>query len=322
MTTLQDMLDRRRRASSKGPSQAGSQLHFGSDPISEDPASPISLRVIVFTYERPDSLDALLRDIEACREHHEISVVVYDDASRANYAVPRATLERLGGAYIRSPRNHGKRQFWRWVSHAYSDQRARTERLYVTLPDDMRLCDRFFDRVLNTWRRIIDPHKVALNLCRDDSRDGKTCWTDQVPIDCGPVFDVGWVDGAVLCNRRYFSALGWKLRPVRLTRWSENPLASSGVGQQISLRLSGKGLHMYGVKRSLVAHVGGPSKMNPIERRQNPLRALHFIDGEDAHQRLAGAPRPRVSPPLSRTRARRRHRFVPTSHVGGVRKKK
>lgn len=319
VTTLQEMLARRQRSDANRGTPTfppRPKQHFGSSTICDDAAVPTRIRLIIFTYERPKMLKRLLADVQEHRGAHEISVVVYDDASSSGYDEVQKKLGVLGGTYVRARKKHGKQQFWKWVSRAYSDQRTRDEPLFCLLPDDFRLCTRFFDRAINIWNRITDPYKVALNPIRDDSREGVECWTKQRPIDCGPVFDAGWVDGALLCNRRYFEALNWKIHPVDSIRWRRNPKSSSGVGEQISVRLALARLGMYKVKRSLCVHVAVPSKMNPVERQRHPLRALHFIDGEAAHQRLAGAsrprrPRPGTAPMSSSTRL---------SHLGGVRK--
>lgn len=325
MTTLQDMLARQ-RGGKKVNQAPRKRHHFGFAAVSEEPPVPRKIRVVVLSYERPDALELLLQDLHGQRGEHEISVVVYDDASRLDYSSPRRLLDEFGWDYIRSGKNHGKRGFWRWVHRIYAEQQRRPERLFVTLPDDMRLCSRFFDRALNVWTRITDPDKVALNLMRDNSRDGRPCWTDQRPQNCGPVLDIGWVDGAILCNRRYFKELAWKINAVDPARWRLNPRSSSGVGEQISWRLHGKGLGMYGVKHSLIAHVAGPSKMNAAERQRNPLLALHFVDGEAAHRQLAGAtapPKRRFSRrPVRPRRPRNRRSSVVVPTMGGVKKTK
>lgn len=313
MTTLQDMLGKRKGK----PEPRRPFLHFGPDAVSETAPAPRAIRVVVLTYERPQLLVDLLNDIDAHRGGHSISVVVYDDASKADYSAVRGLLNDRGWQYVRARQNHGKRGFWRWVNQIYADQQKRRDRTFVMLPDDMRLCDRFFDRALNIWERIEDPQKVSLNLLRDNSREGKACWTEQLPIDCGPVFDIGWVDGAIVCNRRYFRTLDWRVDPIDPNRWAYNSQASSGVGHQLSVRLYGAHMGMYGVKRSLVAHVAGPSTMNALERRKNPLIAIGFIDGEKAHRQLAGA----SAPARRAIRKIPRGRFIPQAHGrGGVKK--
>lgn len=287
MTTLQDMLRRRKRAAmraramSKTPSSSRLPRHRPRS------AKATRIRVVILSYERPAHLCRLLRDVAAQRGVHDISIAVYDDASTADYAEPKAILDHLGGEYVRVDQNHGKRGFWRWVDRIYADQRTRDEAIFVFLPDDVRLCRGFFDRALRIWTGIADPKKAALTLFRDTGRDGKPCWTDQHPQDAGSVLLTGWVDGAILCGRRYLEILDFSVRRVDPSRWRKDRTVSSGVGQQISLRLCAKGATMYGVKRSLLCHVEGPSTMNPEARRQNPLRAIGYIDGEDAHAALA-----------------------------------
>ena len=46
----------------------------------------------------------------------------------------------------------------------------------------------------------------------------------------------------------------------------KNPNLSSGVGQQISVRLNKNGYNMYHTKKSMVNHGSHESKMNKLER--------------------------------------------------------
>jgi len=61
------------------------------------------------------------------------------------------------------------------------------------------------------------------------------------------------------------------MEPIKPTRWDTNPLLSSGVGWQMSLRLHNKGYGMYHTKESFVSHGDHESKMNKQERVKNKL---------------------------------------------------
>lgn len=251
----------------------------------QDERAPL-IRVLVFTHERPIELLRLLRDLVTWKAKHRVDVVVYDDGSESDYRLVRQTLERFEWGYVRADASHGKRNFWRWVRAAYAEQKSVAAEYSVVLPDDVRLCRNFFDRVLEAWRAIPDPKKSALTLLKDHRVTSKTAWTGVVPRQVGPAIHTGWVDGAFVCDRSYFEALGYAVPTIPATRWARNPELSSGVGAATSAALVAAGRGLFCVAESLVAHVDGPSKMHPSVREREPLVALDFVDGEASHSRL------------------------------------
>jgi len=253
------------------------------------PGHPKTIRVVIFTYERPHALLSLLRDVYAWRGPYRISVAVYDDASSDKYERPRRMLDALGWQFVRAANHHGKRNFWRWVSHVYAAQRTNKEEFFVFLPDDVRLCVDFFHHLCEQWSRIADPEKIALSPLRDSG--GNRGWTRNASAPVGEVLLTGFVDLIVGCPRAYLEALDYSCPPVSPRRWSADPTLGSGIGPAISARLRELDLSMYSVSRSLVVHTGlEASRMNPKERSKNPLRAVSFVDGEHSHEILLRRP--------------------------------
>ena len=74
-----------------------------------------------------------------------------------------------------------------------------------------------------------------------------------------------------ISEKKFFEVLNYKLEEIPKTRWVGNPNLSSGVGQQISLRLYNMNLNMYHTKKSFVYHGNHESKMNKVERVVNNL---------------------------------------------------
>jgi len=249
------------------------------------PGQPKSIRVVIFTYERPDSPLALLRDVYAWRGPYRLSVAVYDDASKADYAAPRAMMKALGWDFVRARRHHGKEHFWRWVKSVHGMQRNRKEEFFVFLPDDVRLCVDFFSRLCVEWLHISDPNKISLSPLIDSG--GNRGWTQRNSRSVGNALLTGCVDLAAGTTRAYLEALDHSCPSVPSGRWAADPSLGSGVGAAISSRLHSLGLSMYSVKRSLIAHTGlDNSQMNPTARKHNPLRSLNFVDGDHAHSGL------------------------------------
>jgi FkbM family methyltransferase len=247
--------------------------------------------VVITTYSRPDGLGRLLDDIERERLG-DLDVRVYDDATpHADGAIERR-LKARGWTYRRATTNHGKRGWWRWWNTILEDLRSEPASLYVVLQDDMRLCERFFHRSHEQWSAIDDPRKASLYLHLSEQRAelGSSCWTPVHAEQAGGVVRCGWVDlAAVVCDRRLFEALAWRLVPIPERRWDGREELSSGVGQQISLRAYRLGLGMYHVKRSLAVHDDSPSLMNPAARQRWTMDTVGFIDGDEAARGRARA---------------------------------
>lgn len=244
------------------------------------------IHVVVLTYNRPLQLTRLLGDIARTRGSRAVTVQVYDDASTEDNAAAVALLRREGWGYTRAQSRHGKRGWWRWIHRILGDQQSVDAKYWVVLPDDARLCRGFFDRTLEAWAAIRDERKITLNLMVDAARERQPCWTGVRPQRCGNVDRTQWVDVLLLCERRFFQLLDYRLEPVRETRWRSAPLASSGVGEQMSRRLHAAGATMYRVRDSLVVHAGQQSMMNPAARQSVPLVAVRFVDGPEAAARL------------------------------------
>ncbi len=248
----------------------------------------LAAHIVVVTYNRPRHCLRLLQDLVVEAASHDISVTVCDDASTEDYGDVRELVEAHGWTYKRAPHNHGKKRFWQWVRQIYAGIRSVEKPYIVLLPDDVRTCSNFLARAVGVWRAIGDDKKVALTL-QADSRLDKSNWTGVRPERRGDAWHTGWVDGAILCTDEYFKALGYSCPAVPASRWAQNPLLGSGVGQVISNDLHQKGMSMWCTHKSLLVHVAIDSQMNPEERAKNPLRSVRFIDGERMQEALESA---------------------------------
>ncbi len=252
--------------------------------------------VVITTYARPDGLGRLLDDLEREAPAGGLDVRVYDDATPNPGPRLEQRLAARGWSYRRAAANHGKRGWWRWWNTILEDLRTDPAQLFYVLQDDARLCDRFFERSLTLWDAIADPAKASLYLHLSAGRAelGSQCWTPVLAQPAGDVVQCGWVDmHALLCGRRLFDAVDWRLRPIAGRRWEREPHLSSGVGQQLSVRAHRHGLRMYRVDRSLTVHDGSPSLMNAAARERWSMETVGFVDGEAAARRHT-VPRPQV----------------------------
>jgi FkbM family methyltransferase len=248
--------------------------------------------VVVLTYSRPDSLGLLLGDLERESPSRGLDVRVYDDGTPHTDDALERRIRRLGWRYQRAEANHGKRGWWRWWNTILADLRIGGGDVTYVLNDDMRLCERFFERSVALWGAIDDPRKASLylHLSPERAQLGSSCWTPVRAAAAGPVVHCGWVDcAAFMCERRLFEALDWRLSPIDERRWHRDVAMSSGVGQQISVRLHGLGLRMYRVAESLTVHDGGPSLMSREARSRWTMETVEYVDGADAAHALTRA---------------------------------
>jgi len=264
--------------------------------------------VVITTYARPDGLALLLDDIERDWPSADLDVRIYDDATPNPDTVLDNRIRARGWTYRRADVNHGKRGWWRWWNTILEDLRRGPDRLYYVLQDDMRLCERFFERSAELWSAIDDPQKASLylHLSAERAELGSSCWTSVSATQAGRVVHSGWVDcAAFMCDRRLFEGLAWRLDPIADRRWHGTDVMSSGVGQQISVRAQRRGLGLYRVERSLTVHDGSPSLMSAEARRRWPMDTVRFIDGERA-ARACVRTRPQVFASLATIPARER----------------
>jgi hypothetical protein len=239
-------------------------------------------RFIVLTYNRPRALQRLLIDL---REEGAQDVVVYDDGSTADYSSAQRFIKAQGWQFVRFP-HHGKRDFWRLLGRIHEAQVDCAADWFVFLADDVRLCCGFAARLRAAWESISDSKKIAINVLRDSGREGKVNWTGCAAQTVSALArHTAWIDGLFAAPRAYLEAL--EFRGVPVPDYWFAPDRSSGAYRSISIMLHQQGYGMYQTAQSLVVHTTGASVMQAEIREREPLRALHYVDGDDAEARLA-----------------------------------
>lgn len=240
-------------------------------------ADPKKIFVWINTFNRTKELSLLLSDIYKNQDNYQIKIFVLDDCSNESY-IPtlRKFSSKLDITYQRVNYNHGKKNYWKLCNYAlqYIKSEENNYRYFIKLDDDCRLVPDFFKKNINIWETINDNKKVSLNFLLD-SREGQSVWTKISPklLNFGSisVYQTQWVDMNFFCENRMFKALGYKISKQTERRWLYSPEMSSGVGKDISVRLSGIGLNLYLTTQTLVIHTDHTSRMNPEERFKTPL---------------------------------------------------
>lgn len=191
--------------------------------------------ILITSYERPDMLLRLLKELEG------ESVVVVDDGSKYN------PDEHLNYCDYYRVSHKGKEGFyvnWNFMLELAKDS---NDNEFIFLQDDLNNVE--LDRLRN------DYIKGCLNVLEVGKDRG---WTPKGYVDCN-----------FMCDRSVLEALEWKINPIPIQRFNI-PNISSGVGQDLSLRLWMKGIPMY-LNGNYAQHGAHESKMHPTERINNPL---------------------------------------------------
>ncbi|MEL6719076.1 MAG: glycosyltransferase family 2 protein [Bacteroidota bacterium] len=217
----------------------------------------IKLRVaiLITTYRRPKLLEKTLEGIEKEASDYDIDYFIFDDEIAQN----------------------GKKKYWKTITTLWQKIKGKSYDYYLQLPDDFKLKPNFIKKSIEAWEEIKDERKICLNIFCDESRIGKTNWTNFYPqihyFSGSRYFKTQWTDMAHICEQPFFEQLDWHIEAISEKRWISNQNLSSGVGCQISTRLHKSNWNIYQVTDSLAEHLGDKSMMNPKERKVTPLQA-------------------------------------------------
>lgn len=216
-----------------------------------------NILVNITTYKRPNELRRLITQLK----EYNVTIRVWDDDPEG---VPVEGVE-----YCKFSENYGKKLAWKKFRQIFDHcKRSKGYDYFIFLPDDVQLNNNFISDVLNTWKSINDEKKICLSLLVDN-RIKKSNWLPIEPEDKGEVILTHWNDLCFICEKNFFKA--FTIAPIDPFRWESNPLLSSGVGKQISNKLFYLGFNMYNMKKQTLKHLPVESKMNPEERKINPL---------------------------------------------------
>jgi hypothetical protein len=282
---LQCRLNRRLLGSPK--LGAGGTVAFVARGASRDPFSAHTagnqkpfLCVVITTHARVEPCRSLLEQLGATLAQAELSsrvfVLVLEDPSDHDYAPVLSLLaqrfpERF--AFLRATRRLGKAGRAFGYQTAFEAVRALSPEFTLFLEDDAVLGLTFVSEALARWREIDDAQKTVLYLCRfdDDEPNGRWVRFARRVVPPGRVQLTQWFDlHAFLVSERFFACLDYTLFQPWPSRWSGEPSRSSGVSEQFTLRLFGRG-HVYQVCETLALHGGVPSVLNAEARDRRAL---------------------------------------------------
>lgn len=239
-----------------------------------------ALLVGVTSFGRPEECSSLLRSIATSLERAGLLdrtfVVVVRDTSAHDYSVVLQSLDaHFKGrfAFYESQRWYGKPGRYLTYQILFDATRALGAEHALFFEDDVAIPADFVERSLGLYEAISDPKKAILYLARfpDDNPRGQWVRFARREHPSLELEETAWFDlHAFVAGRRFFEVLNWRLfRPLRW-RWVGNPKRSSGVSEQMTLRLFRRA-SIYQVRSSLAFHGKAPSLLNVEARQERSL---------------------------------------------------
>lgn len=232
-------------------------------------STDLTITVAIPTFNRPEMLARLVSQLNDAARFFRVKLKIFDDGSTNPVDKSKLSQSNFEAIEVFRYLNHGKKRYWQLVNIIFDELSNTESDHYIYLGDDLEVDADFFSKVIFNWLSIQDPKKISLNLLRDAR---KKSWTNFERLDVNfggfKASKIQWLDMIMAFDQEL---LNFRLEPISASRWSKNPLLSSGVGAQLSSRLNELGFSMYQVTSSLVLHEDHESQMNPEERRINPL---------------------------------------------------
>lgn len=229
--------------------------------------------IYITSYNRAEMLNKLVNQIVGQVENkYDFEILVFDDKSD-QFPIISTNFVNL----ITNSIHRGKQGYWKTWNEMFTIAHLRQDKYTFFLPDDIELCDNFFEIAIEKFEYIKSKDKqfACLSVLTDDQRKlaPHACWTGKHSKIQNCEILSHFNDCCFICDHVFFEYLDYKIDEIPLTRWNRDPNLSSGVGRQISLRLMNKEANMYHCFNSLVKHGDHDSVMNPDERKMNKLTA-------------------------------------------------
>lgn len=228
--------------------------------------------VLIPTYNRPQALANLIRDLRSNDERFRL-VIVNDGPTKDYSEVDNLLIEN--DKHIRLQENHGKQRFYKVINRLFAELKGKDYKYVFKLDDDLRLAEGFFEKAINRWKQIPSKQKLVMGLM-SDSRTGNASW-NGVPSDLrNGLWKQGWIDMIWMAEKGFLEHFGCELPSNYFEQkreqgfWKRYPKRSSQVGKWLTLNLWQDG-RFWNVAETLVYHGSHESKLNPLERKRNPL---------------------------------------------------
>ena len=222
-----------------------------------------STLVIITAYNRQQSLIFLLAELH----DQDCDVVVFDDKS-SDWDPTVCNLDKV--KVIVNPEHRGKAGFWRTYNDIFAYCKEHEYDYYIIIPDDVEPCPEFIKEAIACYQNAQYPICLSPLLTNRSLAPGISRWGRMGIQKHNGYYTTHYFDCCGIMRRDFFEALDWHLEEIAP---NPNPLRSSGVGRQITMRLQEQGKRMCHVERTLLALSDIESQMNPEERKRTPMYA-------------------------------------------------
>lgn len=222
--------------------------------------------IVIFTYNRPDMLRALVSELEG--KGHDL--IIIDDGSK--WSDPGSFIDHSflkDHTFIRTEHT-GKKGFWKKWQLAFETLKQFSLHEWVCfMPDDVSQVNLSAIEMFTKqgWGNM----RVAINLSNSGTRYrwGKySSGQPDIEIEGMLLQECGWVDGLFITNR--YTLEGIQMDEVPES-WFNRPDKSSGVGYQLTKKLQAKRVKMMLPEFSYCYHGDHESVMHPEHRKEVPL---------------------------------------------------
>jgi hypothetical protein len=232
----------------------------------------MKILILISSYNRFNSLLRLLNQITKQDTDYEYDIIVSDDSSTdVRYKNLNKYIEK-DLTIIKTKKNNGKTKYWLTINSALSLIREKEFDLLIQLDDDFEICENFLNKTIDLFiKNINENNKIAAMSLHLNS---------QVDLN-GSRWSLGssWVDGGTIYTKKIIENLNFKIDPINEKRWIVDKKLSSGVWQQLSVRINKLGYYIIKPNYSFLNHSDdNDSKMNLNTRKENPINTYNFID--------------------------------------------
>ena len=208
--------------------------------------------IIVFTYNRLEMLRETVKPLKGEK------YTIIDDGSDHEEMLPNTIKIE----------HQGRAGFIDVFNFAFEICKNTDDDFFMFMPDD------YTEMNIPMVRELFEQFKgqpFIYNMVKDQ-RESCFMPTKNFMVD-DFTENVGFTDCGFFTNRATMELLKWKLNPTSLKRFM-NPARSSGVGEQLTIRLNQMNVPMYRPGKSLAFHGEHESVMHPVERKKNKLTSL------------------------------------------------
>jgi len=244
--------------------------------------------VCINTYNRPDKLREIVEVLTSVEVN--LHIKVFDDGSTEDYSdviyeYPEMEVIRLD--------HGGKHGFWNTFHKMFQYlKQDMSFDGYFFLQDDMVMETSSINNILAVAAALPRKNRIAINIVSNMVKLDVDMWSAlrkdfEYEVYSGlRVIKNSFIDCKFFCTRDILEDLNWSMEEINPSRWIKNKNLGSGVGQQLTAKITKK-TSIYMVVRS---GFGFPSDdvsiMNPTERIINA--PICRINNSFGYRRIVG----------------------------------